>query len=600
MTRYRRLLTYVLPYRRRLAAAILCSVAVSATTGYAALLVKPILDEIFMARDTSRLVFFPLLVMLLYIARGFLLYGQAYLMRSVGQRVIRDLRQEMFAHLQGLPMTYFNRQHTGVLMSQIIHDVTLIERAVTEAVSTGLRQGLTLLALIGVAVYRDWVLATWALLVLPFAWLCIVKLGRALRRLSRRAQEHVGALNALVAEVLGNIRVVKGFGREPYEDARFRRGNEAYYGVMMRSVRTDEMRSPIMEFLAAVGVAAVIWYGGSQVIAGTTTPGTFFSFLTAIFMIYEPVRRLSRINNTIQTALAAAARVFGLLDTPGEATQEDGKPALPPIRRALAFNDVSMRYDPGGAPALDNVSLEVPAGSVVALVGASGAGKTTLVHMIPRFYEPEKGCITIDGQDIREVSLASLRAQVGIVSQDVALFDDTVRRNILYGNPQASEEQVMTAARAAFAHDFVTQLPEGYDTRVGEGGVKFSGGEKQRLAIARALLRDAPILILDEATSALDSASERMVQQALENLLKDRTTFVIAHRLSTVRHADLIVVLHEGRIVEQGCHNDLLAASGHYRRLYDLQFRTQEPAPGGGVESDAEERQGEQIVSRET
>ena len=581
MTLYRRLLTYVYPYRRRLTAAILCSVAVSATTGYAALLVKPILDEIFLARDTTRLVFFPLLVMLLYMARGFLLYGQAYLMRSVGQRVIRDLRQEMFSHLQGLPLTYFNRQHTGVLMSQIMHDVTLIERAVTEAVSTALRQGLTLLALIGVAVYRDWALAAWALLVLPFAWLCIVRLGRALRRLSRRAQEHVGALNARVAEVLGNIRVVKGFGREEYEEARFRHGNEAYYGVMLRSVRTDEMRSPIMEFLAAVGVAAVIWYGGSQVIAGTTTPGTFFSFLTAIFMIYEPVRRLSRINNTIQTALAAAGRVFGLLDTPGEEAQEDGKPALPPIRHGLAFNNVFMRYDPDGAPALDGVTLDVPAGSVVALVGASGAGKTTLVHLIPRFYEPEQGSITIDGQNIQEVSLASLRAQIGIVSQDVALFDDTVRRNILYGNPQASEEQVVAASHAAFAHDFVMQLPDGYDTVVGEGGVKFSGGEKQRLAIARALLRDAPILILDEATSALDSASERMVQQALENLVRDRTTFVIAHRLSTVRHADLIVVLHEGRIVEQGCHDELVTVSGHYRRLYDLQFRTQELAPSG-------------------
>lgn len=581
MMLYRRLLSYVFPYRPRLAAAILCSVGVSATTGYAALLVKPILDEIFLARDTTRLVWFPLLVMLLYVARGLLLYGQAYLMRSVGQRVIRDLRQEMFTHLQGLPMTYFSRQHTGVLMSQIMHDVTLIERAVTEAVSTGLRQGLTLLALIGVAVYRDWVLAGWALLVLPFAWLCIVRLGRALRRLSRRAQEHVGALNALVAEVLGNIRVVKGFGREPYEGARFRRGNEAYYSVMLRSVRTDELRSPIMEFLAAVGVAAVIWYGGSQVIAGTTTPGTFFSFLTAIFMIYEPVRRLSRINNTIQTALAAAGRVFGLLDTPGEAVQEDGKPPLPPIRRSLAFDGVSMRYDPDGPPALDNVSLEVPAGSIVALVGASGAGKTTLVHLIPRFYEPERGRITIDGQNIRDASLASLRAQIGIVSQDVALFDDTVRRNILYGDPQAGEEQVMAASRAAFAHDFVMQLPDGYDTVVGEGGARLSGGEKQRVAIARALLRNAPILILDEATSALDSASERMVQQALENLLKDRTTFVIAHRLSTVRHADLIVVMHEGRIVEQGCHDDLLAASGHYRRLYDLQFRTQELAPSG-------------------
>ena len=581
MTLYRRLLTYVFPYRRRLLAAILCSVAVSATTGYAALLVKPILDEIFVARNTSRLALFPLLVMALYIARGFLLYGQAYLMRSVGQRVIRDLRQQMFSHLQGLPMTYFNRQHTGVLMSQIMHDVTLIERAVTEAVSTGLRQGLTLLALIGVAIYRDWVLATWALLVLPFAWLCIVQLGRALRRLSRRAQEHVGTLNALVAEVLGNIGVVKGFGREEYEDERFRRGNEAYYSVMLRSVRTDELRSPIMEFLAAVGVAAVIWYGGSHVIAGTTTPGTFFSFLTAIFMIYEPVRRLSRINNTIQTALAAAGRVFGLLDTPGEEEAEDGRATLPPIRHGLAFNGVSMRYDPDGAPALDSLSLEVPAGSVVALVGASGAGKTTLVHLIPRFYEPETGCITIDGQNIQDVSLMSLRAQIGIVSQDVALFDDTVRRNILYGDPLASEEQVVAASRAAFAHDFVMQLPDGYDTVVGEGGVKFSGGEKQRLAIARALLRNAPILILDEATSALDSASERMVQQALENLMKDRTTFVIAHRLSTVRHADLIVVLHEGRIVEQGCHDDLFAASGHYRRLYDLQFRTQELVPSG-------------------
>ena len=298
-------------------------------------------------------------------------------------------------------------------------------------------------------------------------------------------------------------------------------------------------------------------------------------------MIYEPVRRLSRINSTIQNALAAAGRVFGLLDTPGEAAAEAGKPALPAIRHGLAFNNVSMRYDLDAALALDGVSLDVPAGGVVALVGASGAGKTSLVQLIPRFYDPEHGCITIDGRDIREVSLASLRSQIGIVSQDVILFDDTVRRNILYGNPQANEEQVVAAAHAAYAHDFVTQLPDGYDTMIGERGVKFSGGEKQRLAIARALLRNAPILILDEATSALDSAAERMVQHALANLMKDRTTFVIAHRLSTIRHANLIVVLHEGRIVERGCHDDLLAASGPYRRLYDLQFRTQELVPGG-------------------
>jgi subfamily B ATP-binding cassette protein MsbA len=573
---YRRLFVYVRPHRQRLLLSMFCGLLLSGTTTLTALLVKPILDEIFVRHDTTKLLFFPLLILVLYLARGLFQYGHSYLMHSVGQRVVRDMRQHLFDHLLSMPLSYFHRYHSGALLSRVTNDIMLVQSAVSGGINDALRHTLTMLGLMGVAFYRDWVLATFAVLVLPFAGLMIMQVGGKLRRLSRQAQEKIGALSALLEEVFSSMKVVKGFSREAYESERFRRRNTDYYSVTMRAVRADALSAPVIEFFGALGVAAVVFYGGHQVISGVTTPGTFFSFLTAVLMLYEPMRRLSRLNGTLQGALAAAARVFAVLDTAGEGAPEEDTSALPSISRNLVFTDVTMHYRPETPLVLRGLSLEVVAGEVVALVGVSGAGKTSLVDLIPRFHEPTSGRITIDDVDIRSISLASLRAQIGIVTQDIVLFDDTLRQNILYGNLDASEAQMLAAARAAYAHDFIMHMPQGYDTIVGERGVRLSGGEKQRIAIARALLKNPPILILDEATSSLDSASEQMVQYALQNLMKDRTTLVVAHRLSTVQHADKIVVLHAGTIVEVGRHDELLARGGHYRRLYDLQFRGQE------------------------
>lgn len=576
MDTYRRLLGYVRPYRGRLLWSVLCGILLSGTNGLAALMVKPVLDNIFVERDTAGLVWFPLVIILLYAVRGVFYYVHAYLIRWVGQRIIRDMREQLFQHIQSLPLHVLHEHHSGTLLSRIMNDISLIERAVTSVVNDILRQGLTMVALIGVAFYRDWLLALYAMIVLPIAAWLIVLLGRQLRQFNRRAQEHLGALSALLTEVLSSLTIVKGFGREAYELERFRRRNRDYYRMALRNARADEMGSPLMECLGAIGVAGVVWYGGGQVVAGHTTPGTFFSFLTALFMLYEPMRRLSRINNTFQSAMAATERVFTILDLPDEWSQEASKPPLPTMQHGLVFSQVTLRYRADGPAALQDISLQAKAGEVVALVGASGAGKTSLVHLLARFYVPTSGRILIDGRDIQEVSLASLRAQIGIVSQDVVLFDDTLWHNIRYGDLRASDAQVQEAAQAAYAHDFIMQMPEGYQTFIGERGVRLSGGEKQRIAIARAMLRNAPILILDEATSALDSASEQVVQYALANLMKDRTTFVIAHRLSTVRHAHKIVVLHEGRLVESGPHDELLAQGGYYSHLYNLQFKQQE------------------------
>lgn len=573
---FRRVFSYVQPYWRYLLGSILCGMVVSATSAVAALLVKPILDEIFIARDTTKLFAFPLLILGLYVARGLFHYGHVYWIRILGQRVIRDIRNVLFDHIQCMPLRFLHQHHTGTLLSRVTHDVSQMERAVSRASNDVLRQGLTMIGLIGVALYRDWMLAICAVIVLPLASVPLVKFGRKLRRLSRNAQTHMGHLSVLLEEVFRGITIVKGFGREAHESARFRQRNEAYYRVMRRTIRASELSGPIMEGIGALGVAAVVVYGGQKVIAGTTTPGTFFSFLFAIMMLYEPLRKLSRLNTVIQQAGAAAERVFAVLDMPGEGEMHTHTPVLPPIRRQVVFTDVTLQYQLEAPPALRGVNLEVRAGEVVALVGESGAGKTSLVHLLPRFYEPTSGGITIDGVDIAQVSLASLRAQIGIVSQDIVLFDDSVQNNILYGRPQATMEDVYEAARAAYAHEFIAALPQGYETVIGERGVRLSGGEKQRVAIARALLRNPPILILDEATSSLDSASEHMVQHALDNLMKDRTTFVIAHRLSTVHHAERIVVLHQGAIVETGRHKTLLAREGVYARLYRLQFAAQE------------------------
>lgn len=573
---YCRLWSYVIPYRIRLAGSLFCGVLVAATTTLAVLFVQPVMDGIFIAKDHTRLVFFPVGIIALYGIRGVLSFGHLYLLRATSQQMIRDVRNQLFMHLQSLPLGFLQQHHSGTLMTRVTHDTVIMEQAISSLIQHGLGQTLTMLGLLGAAFYRDWLLATLAVAVLPLAGLVLGRLGRLIRRVTRQAFEHLGGLNTLLEEVLGGILVVKGFGREAYEKARFRQRNEIYYQLLRRAIRFEEIGSPLMECLAACGVAAVVWYGGARVIAGHTTPGTFFSFLTALLMLYEPLRRLSRLNSTLQGALAASERIFELLDTADERQEETATASLTPLRQSLRFHNVALRYQHDAPEVLQDITFDVQVGEVVALVGMSGAGKTSLVNLLPRFYEPTAGYITMDEVDIRTVSLASLRQQIGMVTQETVLFDDTIRHNIRYGNLQATDAQIDAAARAAYAYDFIQHLPEGYDTVIGERGVRLSGGEKQRLAIARALLRDAPLLILDEATSSLDSTSEAMVQAALAHLMRHRTTLVIAHRLATVRHADKIVVLHQGRIVDIGRHEELLARAGLYRRLYELQFKSQE------------------------
>jgi ATP-binding cassette, subfamily B, bacterial MsbA len=576
MDMYRRIFAYARPYYRRLIGSILCGVLLSGTTPILAILVQPVLDDIFVQRDTTKLFFFPLAILLLCGGRGVLHYGHSYLMLSTGQRVIRDMRNSLFRHLQRMPLAYFHHHHTGVLISRVLNDIKVMEGAVTSVVSDTVRQSLTMIGLLGVAFHRDWKLAAFATVVLPLASILVINLGRRLRQLSWRAQEKMGLLNALLQEVFSGIKIVKAFGREAYEEMRFRRRNAEYYRLVMRAIQIEELSAPVIECIGALGIAGVVLYGGQQVMAGATTPGMFFSFLTAIIMLYEPMRKLGRVNSVLQRAMAAADRVFTVLDMAAEHSEAADQPTLPTIKQHLTFTNVSMRYRPNTPLVLHGINLTVKAGEVVALVGCSGAGKTSLVHLIPRFYEPTSGHISIDGIDIQTVSLASLRAQIGIVSQDIVLFDDTIQQNIRYGNLDATDAQIVEAARAAYAHDFVMHMPNGYETVIGERGVRLSGGEKQRIAIARALLRNPAILILDEATSSLDSASEQIVQYALENLMKDRTTFVIAHRLSTVRHADKIVVLHDGTIAEIGRHHELLARGGLFSHLYKMQFAGQE------------------------
>ncbi len=566
-----RLLNLVKPYWVRLVLAMICMAVVAGVTALMAYLVKPVLDDIFFQKSMATLSLLPPFIILLYIVKGGFGYGQAYLMSFVGQRIVANLREQLYRHLQRLSLSYFDRTSTGLLMSRIINDVNLIQGAVSSAVTGILKDLFTIIGLVVVIFYRDWQLAGLAILVLPIAVLPIVKFGRKLRKISTQSQKTMAAISIHLHETLSGNRIVKAFGMEDREVERFQKKNQTFFDLTMKDVSVKSMSSPIMEFLGGIGIAAIIWYGGYNVIRGTSTPGTFFSFLTALLMLYEPIKHLSGVNNTIQQGMAAAVRVFEILDLEPEIQDQPGATPLQEVRQGIVFQDVSFRYDREWV--LRHLNLEVRFGEVIALVGTSGGGKTTLVNLIPRFYERTEGEILIDGRPIQSVTLASLRGQIGIVTQQTILFNDTVRNNIRYGSPQKSEEEIIQAARAAYAYDFIERLPEQMETLIGEQGVRLSGGERQRISIARALLKDAPILILDEATSALDSDSEAEVQRALENLMTGRTTLVIAHRFSTIRKADRIIVIADGRIVEQGRHEELWQLGGEYRRIYEIQFR---------------------------
>lgn len=577
MRTFARLLQYLLRHRVRLGAAFVCSAAVAALSGAYAWLVRPVLDDIFIKKDEWMLVVLPIAILAVAVLKGVFNYGQNYLMNYVGNQSVADIRNELVLQLMRLPVGFHDANTTGRLMSRVSNDVSLMANAVAGVLKDLFQQGLTFVAMLGVIFYQNWKLAAASIVVVPVSAYTMARMGRRLRKLAAIGQERVGDMNSVLQEALAGVRIVKAFGQEAYEADRFKRSNTAYLGTSMKAIQVSALASSHMEVIGVVGVAAIIWYGGYLVIHGSMTPGAFFSFLAAMFMAYTPIRRLAGANNTVQQALAGAERVFAVLDLEPEHSRDHGRMELPAIRHTLEFRNVTFRYEGSERPALAGINLTVAAGEVVALVGSSGSGKSTLVSLVPRFYDPTEGAILLDGTDIREGTLASLRRQIGIVSQDTVLFDDSVRNNIAYGRSDVADEQVRDAARAAYADEVVQRLPEGYQTLIGENGVKLSGGERQRLAIARAILRDPPLLILDEATSSLDSESERIVQLALANLMKNRTTLVVAHRLSTIQKADRIVVLDRGRIVETGKHEDLLQRGGLYKRLHAIQFQDTAP-----------------------
>ncbi len=568
---YRRILRLVKLQWLRLVVAMLCMMLVASLTAATAYLVKPVLDEIFFKKDLRMLKLLPLAIIVLYMLRGACYFGQAYLMNYVGHSIIKRLRDELYAHIQMLPLSFFHKHETGVLMARIINDVNIVKGMVSNAVTGILKDSFTIIGLLCVLFYRDWKLALIAITVFPLAVIPIVNFGRRTRRFSTRCQEAIADMSSLLHETFTGTRIVKAFGMEDYESRRFLEKTVRLFKYEMKAVWVKAMSSPVMELLGGIGAAFIIWYGGYKVITGTSTPGTFFSFMTALIMLYTPVKKLSPLNNIIQEGLAAAVRIYDIIDTGSDIIERKDAVVLNPRYHSVVFRNMYFKYE--DQMVLRNISLEVKSGEVIALVGMSGGGKTSLVNLIPRFYDVTEGAILIDGHDIRDLTIASLRSQIGIVTQDPILFNDTIRNNIAYGRLDASESDVIAAAKAAYAYDFIQGFRDKFDTIVGEMGARLSGGEKQRICIARALLKNAPILILDEATSSLDTESELAVQRALENLMKDRTTFVIAHRLSTIRHADRIIVIVNGKIVEEGKHEELLALHGEYCKLHEMQFK---------------------------
>ncbi len=568
--RHRRLLRLVIAGWPRLAVAMACMVLISASTAATAYLIKPALDDIFFKKDIAMLRLIPPAVLMLYVVRGLAMFFEEYLMNHIGQNILRRLRNEVYNHIQNLPLSFFQSEKTGVLMSRITHDITIVRNLVTSAITGSIRDVLTIIGLVGVIFYQIWQLALIAFIVLPVAYFPLLHLGRRVRRNSRGCQAAVGDLNAFLHETFTGAKIVKAFGREAYEKKRFADRTAGLFRLEMKQALARSLSAPVNEVLAGTGIALIIWYGGSHVVQGTYTTGTFLSFMAAVLMLYEPVKKLSKLNNQLQQGLAATDRIFEILERDSDIIDPPHPVPVATKPHRVVFDHVFFRYD--RQMVLKDIALDVAPGEVVALVGMSGGGKTSLVNLIPRFYDVTSGSISIDGVDIRHMTVASLRRQIAIVTQDPILFNDTVRNNIAYGNPEAGEAEIRKAAQDAFAEEFIEGFPAGFDTSIGELGGRLSGGQKQRICIARALLKNAPILILDEATSSLDSESETLVQRALDNLMQNRTTFVIAHRLSTINHAHRIVVLVDGGVAEEGTHDALMARRGEYFKLYTMQF----------------------------
>jgi ATP-binding cassette, subfamily B, bacterial MsbA len=573
---YTRLLRFVRPYWLRLGIAGVLLVLSSLATLALPWVVGNVVDSALVQQNFRLLNWVTALLFVLFALQAILGFGQSYLLGWTGERVVANLREQLYGHLQGMPLGFFANTRVGELLSRLGNDVTTIQNAVTDTLLSLLSNTVMLIGGIVIIFAMAWRLTFVILAVVPLAVIGIIVLGRFVRKLSRQVQDALADSSAMAEEALVGVRIVKSFAREPYEVDRYNRAVEKLFGISITRVRLAAILGPTIGFIAYAAIALVLWFGSREVIAGRLTPGELISFLLYTIMIASPMASFTGIYTQFQRAIGASERVFELLDAPPEMHDDPGALELPPITGEVRFEGVTFDYADATEPreVLREVDLQVPAGQVIALVGPSGAGKTTLVHLVPRFYDVTQGRITVDGYDIREVKIRSLREQIGIVPQETALFGGTVGDNIRYGKLDATQAEIEEAARAANAHDFILALPKGYDTVVGERGVKLSGGQRQRVAIARALLKDPRILILDEATSSLDSESELAVQEALERLMNGRTTFVIAHRLSTITGADWIVVLDDGRIIEQGRHESLVAQEGGlYRRMYALQFQ---------------------------
>ncbi len=572
MKNYMRLLAYIKPYTRRLALAVVCIIMAAAANLYLPWIIKDMIDDVLMSKDMVMLNLIAAGILVVMFTRGVFYYGQSYLVSYVGQRVIIDVRSVLFRKFQRMPLSYYDRQQTGTVMSYITNDVAVMQSAIVDNLIELVTESSILIGSLAMMLYLDWKLSLLTLMTIPLVAIAMKIFGRKLKRSSTVIQERAAEITSLLQESISAIRVVKSFVRETYETKRFEEQNWRNFQAAMKNVKLSSLLTPTVEFLAAIAVTFIVWFGGYEVVNEVITAGELVAFLTYAVNLANPVKRLSKVYAAIQKAMAAADRVFAVMDLDEKITDVPGAKPLPPIKGKVEFKDITFSYKEG-QPALQHISLKAEPGQMIALVGPSGSGKSTIANLIPRFYDVDSGVITIDDHDIRQVTADSLREQIGLVPQETMLFSTSVMENIRYGRLEATDEEVIEAAKAANAEEFIKELPEGYDTKLGERGLNLSGGQRQRLAIARAILKNPRVLILDEATSALDTESEKIVQDALDNLMVGRTSFVIAHRLSTIFNADQIFVVENGHLREHGTHEELLAAGGLYSNLYNIQFR---------------------------